>query len=88
MCKRKLWAQIGRELGYSGKIMTSLSSTLKSTYNKLLYPFDQFVEANGGYEKATEQLIVDPDTSILQKAFLPYVDILMLFPGETIYNTS
>lgn len=87
MCKRKLWAQIGRELGYSGKIMTSLSSTLKSTYNKLLYPFDQFVEANGGYEKATQQLIVDPDTSILQKAFLPYVDTLMLFPGETIYNT-
>jgi histone demethylase JARID1 len=88
VCKRKLWAQIGRELGYSGKIMTSLSTSLKSTYNKLLYPFDQFVEANGGYEKASQQLKTDLEISILQKEFLPYVDTLTLFPGETIYNTK
>lgn len=37
---KKLWAQIGRELGYKGKIMTSLSSSLKSSYLKILYPFE------------------------------------------------
>ncbi|CUM67421.1 uncharacterized protein PRCAT00005116001 [Priceomyces carsonii] len=37
---KKLWAQIGRELGYKGKIMTSLSSSLKSSYQRILYPFE------------------------------------------------
>ncbi|CUM57185.1 unnamed protein product [Debaryomyces tyrocola] len=37
---KKLWAQIGRELGYKGKIMTSLSSSLKSSYLRILYPFE------------------------------------------------
>lgn len=43
VCKKKLWAQIGRELGYSGRIMTSLSTSLKSAYQKLLYPYDQYL---------------------------------------------
>ena len=42
---RKLWAQIGRELGYKGKIMTSLSSSLKSSYQKILYPYEQYLIA-------------------------------------------
>ncbi|RCK60593.1 Protein ECM5 [Candida viswanathii] len=42
---RKLWAQIGRELGYKGKIMTSLSSSLKSSYQKILYPYEQYLTA-------------------------------------------
>lgn len=51
VCRRKLWAQVGRELGYSGKIMTSLSTSLKSSYQKILYPFDQFLETNQGPKK-------------------------------------
>ncbi|EAZ63821.2 protein involved in cell wall biogenesis and architecture [Scheffersomyces stipitis CBS 6054] len=40
---KKLWAQIGRELGYRGKIMTSLSSSLKSSYQRILYPYEIFL---------------------------------------------
>ncbi|GAV54570.1 hypothetical protein ZYGR_0AN00380 [Zygosaccharomyces rouxii] len=36
VCQRKLWAQIGRELGYSGRIMSSLSTSLRSAYVKVL----------------------------------------------------
>lgn len=36
VCQKKLWAQIGRELGYSGKIMSSLSTSLRSAYVKVL----------------------------------------------------
>lgn len=46
VCRRKLWAQIGRELGYTGKIMTSLSTSLKHSYQKVIYPFDQYLEKN------------------------------------------
>lgn len=40
---RKLWAQIGRELGYKGKITSSLSSSLKLSYAKILYPLETFL---------------------------------------------
>lgn len=53
-----------------------------------MYPFDRFVESNGDYEKATQMLRTDPEMSILQNDFLPYVDTLTLFPGETIYNAK
>lgn len=46
---KKLWAQIGRELGYKGKIMTSLSSSLKSSYLRILYPFEMALN-NRKYE--------------------------------------
>lgn len=48
VCRRKLWAQIGRELGYSGKTMTSLSTSLKTAYQKIIYPYDVYVENQGG----------------------------------------
>ncbi|AOW02966.1 hypothetical protein LXG23DRAFT_22588 [Yarrowia lipolytica] len=51
VCRRKLWAQVGRELGYSGKIMTSLSTSLKSSYQKILHPFDQYLESSQGPKK-------------------------------------
>ncbi|KAG0689446.1 hypothetical protein C6P40_005055 [Pichia californica] len=35
-CNEKLWAQIGRELGFYGKISSSLSSSIKSVYQKYL----------------------------------------------------
>ncbi|CAK9438474.1 uncharacterized protein LODBEIA_P26980 [Lodderomyces beijingensis] len=42
---KKLWAQIGRELGYKGKIMTSLSSSLKAAYQKVLHPYELHLES-------------------------------------------
>lgn len=44
VCEKKLWAQIGRELGYSGRIMSSLSTSLRSAYAKILLDFDKYEE--------------------------------------------
>ncbi|CAI4048560.1 hypothetical protein SKDZ_13G3020 [Saccharomyces kudriavzevii ZP591] len=44
VCEKKLWAQIGRELGYSGRIMSSLSTSLRSAYAKILLDFDEYEE--------------------------------------------
>ncbi|CCD26662.1 Ecm5p NDAI_0I00930 [Naumovozyma dairenensis CBS 421] len=41
VCQRKFWAQIGRELGYSGKIMSSLSTSLRAAYVKVLLDFEK-----------------------------------------------
>ncbi|KAK9316935.1 PLU-1-like protein-domain-containing protein [Lipomyces starkeyi] len=43
VCKKKQWAEIGRELGYSGKIMTSLSSSLKNSYQKYVLPYEKYL---------------------------------------------
>ncbi|AAS53247.1 AFL127Cp [Eremothecium gossypii ATCC 10895] len=40
VCQKKLWAQLGRELGYSGRIMSSLSTSLRSAYSKVFSDFD------------------------------------------------
>ncbi|SCV01144.1 LAMI_0G09604g1_1 [Lachancea mirantina] len=40
VCQKKLWAQIGRELGYSGRIMSSLSTSLRAAYAKVILTFD------------------------------------------------
>lgn len=42
VCQKKLWAQIGRELGYSGRIMSSLSTSLRSAYLKVFLDFDNY----------------------------------------------
>lgn len=47
VCRKKMWAQIGRELGYNGKIMTSLSTSLKSAYQKFVAPYDDFLKQAG-----------------------------------------
>ncbi|KAL6942422.1 hypothetical protein ACO0QE_003597 [Hanseniaspora vineae] len=39
VCYSKMWLQIGRELGYSGKIMQSLATTLRSNYLKIFGDF-------------------------------------------------
>ena len=44
MCKQKKWAEIGRDLGYSGKIMSSLSTSLKNSYGKWLDPYEQYLK--------------------------------------------
>ena len=61
---RKLWAQIGRELGYKGKIMTSLSSSLKSSYQKILYPYEQYLASKKNQKNTVkEELIVEKEHS-------------------------
>lgn len=43
VCKLKKWAEIGRDLGYSGKIMSSLSTSLKNSYGKWLEPYEKYL---------------------------------------------
>lgn len=43
VCKYKKWAEIGRDLGYSGKIMSSLSTSLKNSYQKWLCPYEDYL---------------------------------------------
>lgn len=45
VCRFKKWAEIGRDLGYSGKIMSSLSTSLKNSYHRWLYPYEQYLRA-------------------------------------------
>ena len=45
VCKLKKWAEIGRILGYSGKIMSSLSTSLKNSYQKWLHPYEEYLRA-------------------------------------------
>ncbi|KAI5284901.1 hypothetical protein KEM54_000976, partial [Ascosphaera aggregata] len=45
VCKLKKWAEIGRDLGYSGKIMSSLSTSLKNSYQRWLHPFEEYLKA-------------------------------------------
>ncbi|KAI0502965.1 PLU-1-domain-containing protein [Xylaria bambusicola] len=43
VCKTKKWAEIGRDLGYSGKIMSSLSTSLKNSYDRWLNPYENYL---------------------------------------------
>ena len=43
VCKVKKWAEIGRDLGYSGKIMSSLSTSLKNSYQRWLEPYEEYL---------------------------------------------
>lgn len=43
VCERKKWAEVGRALGYSGKIMSSLSTSLKHSYERWLNDYEQWL---------------------------------------------
>lgn len=43
VCRDKKWAEIGRDLGYSGKIMSSLSTSLKNSYQRWLCPYEEYL---------------------------------------------
>lgn len=56
VCKGKKWAEIGRDLGYSGKIMSSLSTSLKNSYGKWLEPYELWLRgAKPGVQMQLEQ---------------------------------
>lgn len=56
VCKAKKWAEIGRDLGYSGKIMSSLSTSLKNSYQRYLQPYEEYLRiAKPGVQQQLEQ---------------------------------
>ena len=55
VCKSKKWAEIGRDLGYGGKIMTSLSTNLRNMYQRWLNPYETYLQlAKPGVQKQLE----------------------------------
>ncbi|PGH27155.1 hypothetical protein AJ80_01111 [Polytolypa hystricis UAMH7299] len=55
VCKQKKWAEIGRDLGYSGKIMSSLSTSLKNSFQRWLYPYEEYLRvAKPGVQQQLE----------------------------------
>lgn len=55
VCKLKKWAEIGRDLGYSGKIMSSLSTSLKNSYQRWLQPYEEYLRlAKPGVQQQLE----------------------------------
>lgn len=41
--QQKKWAEVGRLLGYSRQQCTSMSNALKSAYNKLILPYEEWL---------------------------------------------
>lgn len=66
VCQKKLWAQIGRELGYSGRIMSSLSTSLRSAYLKVFSEFDAYERQ---HKQAASHQVISSDMSIQQNSF-------------------
>ncbi|SCU99007.1 LAFA_0G21374g1_1 [Lachancea sp. 'fantastica'] len=55
VCNKKAWAQISRELGYSRRASTSLLSTLRSTYAKILLDFDEQTSKSHNADNVVQQ---------------------------------
>ncbi len=63
VCKGKRWAEVGRDLGYSGKIMSSLSTSLKNSYQKWLLPYEEYLRvAKPGVHQQLEMINGGPYT--------------------------
>jgi len=43
ICQQKKWSEIGRELGYGGKITSALSTSLKNCYQKYVLPYEEYL---------------------------------------------
>ncbi|KAK4099604.1 PLU-1-domain-containing protein [Parathielavia hyrcaniae] len=77
VCKLKKWAEIGRDLGYSGKIMSSLSTSLKNSYQKWLCPYEDYLRiAKPGVHQQLEleyggPLTPSPAPSPLKRSTVP-----------------
>ncbi|KAH8656723.1 PLU-1-like protein-domain-containing protein [Tricladium varicosporioides] len=75
VCKLKKWAEIGRDLGYSGKIMSSLSTSLKNSYQRWLFPYEEYLRmAKPGVHQQLEfeyggPLTPSPANSPLKKSY-------------------
>ncbi|TKA81235.1 hypothetical protein B0A55_02366 [Friedmanniomyces simplex] len=63
VCRAKRWAEVGRDLGYSGKIMSSLSTSLKNSYQKWLLPYEEYLRvAKPGVQLQMEAMNGGPYT--------------------------
>ena len=63
VCKSKRWAEVGRDLGYSGKIMSSLSTSLKNSYQKWVLPYEEYLRvAKPGVQQQLEMMNGGPYT--------------------------
>ncbi|KAL9094407.1 MAG: hypothetical protein Q9165_003257 [Trypethelium subeluteriae] len=77
VCKLKRWAEIGRDLGYSGKIMSSLSTSLKNSFQRWLLPYEEYLRvARPGVQQQLEMenggpLTPSPGPSPLKKQHQP-----------------
>lgn len=61
VCKSKEWAEIAKDLGYSGRIMSSLSTSLKNSFLRWLSPYEEYLRASKpGVEHQLEEEHVDP----------------------------
>lgn len=80
VCQKKLWAQIGRELGYSGRIMSSLSTSLRSAYLKVFLEFDKYEEDLMQKEQLVASTTEHTEDSslngkpVINDTFVPLVD--------------
>ncbi|OPB45354.1 hypothetical protein A0O28_0075640 [Trichoderma guizhouense] len=43
VCKSREWAEIAKDLGYSGRIMSSLSTSLKNSFLRWLSPYEEYL---------------------------------------------
>jgi hypothetical protein len=43
VCKMKHWREVAQDMGYSGKIMSSLSTSLKNWYQRWLFPYEEYL---------------------------------------------
>ncbi|KKP02600.1 hypothetical protein THAR02_05288 [Trichoderma harzianum] len=61
VCESKEWAEIAKDLGYSGRIMSSLSTSLKNSFLRWLSPYEEYLRAaKPGVEHQLEEEHVDP----------------------------
>ncbi|KAI1943663.1 hypothetical protein LOZ66_000247 [Ophidiomyces ophidiicola] len=86
VCKLKKWAEIGRDLGYSGKIMSSLSTSLKNSYQRWLQPYEDYLlVAKPGVQQQLEiehggPYSPSPKSSPAAKKFSSHTNGLMAGP--------
>lgn len=82
VCKSKEWAEIAKDLGYSGRIMSSLSTSLKNTFLRWLSPYEAYLHAATPGNDQLEQERIDPRN----KGKIPSIGrITYPFPNPDIY---
>ncbi|KAJ2422101.1 hypothetical protein GGF47_003730, partial [Coemansia sp. RSA 2524] len=55
----KRWAEIGRVMKYDRKTCTSMSNSLKSTYQKIILPFELYQAKHGAAPAVSDELLED-----------------------------
>lgn len=54
VCELNRWAEVGRDIGYRGKITSSLSMSLKNSYQRWLHRYEQYLKiAESGVSTTT-----------------------------------